>query len=116
MIRIIPLLAFALAASAPALAAEFVPVPPFDAVGLRGGGTVKIVPGPVQRVSIVEGSSRFTHIYVEHGRSLKIDACNRDCPTHYQLRVEIQMPNVPTVAVDGGGIIRVAPGFRPQRQ
>jgi hypothetical protein len=116
MIRIIPLFAFALAASAPALAAELVPVPQFDAIGLRGGGTVTIVPGAVERVSIVEGSSRFTHIYVEHGRSLRIDACNQHCPAHYQLRVEIQSPSVPTVAVTGGGEIRIASGFRPQRQ
>lgn len=116
MIRIVPLFAFALAASVPALAAELVPVPQFDAVGLRGGGSVTIVPGPVQRVSIIEGSSRFNRIYVEHGRSLRIDACNQYCPRHYNLKVEIQSPNVPTVAVDGGGEIRVAPGFRPQRQ
>jgi hypothetical protein len=113
---LVPLFAVALAASAPALSAELIPVPRFDAVGLRGGGSVTIVPGPVERVSIVEGSSRFTHIYVEHGRSLKIDACNEACPRHYRLRVEIQSPSVPTVAVDGGGEIRVAPGFGPQRQ
>ena len=116
MIRIVPVFALTLAVSAPALSAELVRVPQFDGVGLRGGGSVTIVPGPVQRVSIIEGSSRFTRIYVEHGRSLRIDACNEFCPRHYQLRVEIESPNVPTVAVDGGGQIRVAPGFRPQRE
>jgi hypothetical protein len=112
MIRtIFPLVAMALVASVPALASELVPVPQFDAVGLEGGGSVVIVPGPVQRVSILEGSSRFTHIYVEHGRSLKIDTCDRDCPQHYRLKVEIETPRVPVLAVDGGGAINVAGGF-----
>jgi len=115
MIRTIaPLFAWALVASVPALASEYVAVPPFDAVGLQGGGTVTIVPGPAQRVTIVEGSARFTHIYVEHGRSLKIDACNGDCPQHYRLRVEIVTPRVPVLAVDGGGALTVAGGFAPQ--
>ncbi|HEX3676477.1 MAG TPA: DUF2807 domain-containing protein [Sphingomicrobium sp.] len=117
MIRtILPLLALALVASVPALAGELVPTGQFDGVGLEGGGSVSIVPGPVQRVTILEGSSRFTHIYVEHGRSLRIDTCNRDCPKHYRLRVEIQSPSVPTLAVDGGGAIIIASGFAPEHR
>lgn len=111
-----PLFAFALAASAPALASELVPLPHFDAVELRGGGNVTVVPGPVERVTIVEGSSRFTRLYVDRERTLKIDTCNGDCPRLYRLRIEIQSPNVPTLAVDGGGAIGVASGFGPQRQ
>ena len=117
MIRTIyPLLALVLVASVPALASELVPAGQFDAVGLEGGGSVTIVPGPAQRVTILEGSSQYTHIYVEHGRSLRIDTCNRDCPQHYRLRVEIQSPNVPTLAVDGGGAISVGNGFAPTRR
>jgi len=117
MIRsFIPLFGLAFAASVPAIGSELVPVPYFDAVGLQGGGTVTIVPGSVQRVTIVEGSSRFTHISVEHRNSLKIEACNRDCPQHYRLRIEVQSPHVPTLAVDGGGEIKVAGGFGPERE
>jgi hypothetical protein len=65
-------------------------------------------------VTILEGSSRFTHIYVEHGHNLRIDVCDRDCPPHYRLRVEIQSPRVPDLAVDGGGEISVANGFAPE--
>jgi hypothetical protein len=113
---ILPLFAFALAASAPALASEFVPLPHFDAVELRGGGNVTVVPGPVERVTIVEGSTRFTRLYVDRERTLMIDTCNSDCPHSYRLRVQIESPNVPTLAVDGGGTISAAPGFGPQRR
>ena len=112
----LPLFTLALAISAPVLAAETIPVPQFDAVGLRGGGSVTIVPGPVERVTILEGSSRFTRVYVERGRSLKIDVCDSNCPQHYRLRVEIQSPRVPVLAVDGGGVMNVAGGFGPQHQ
>ena len=108
---IIPLFVVALAASAPALANETIPVPHFDGVGLRGGGQVVIVPGPVERVTIVEGSSRFTHIYVERGGGLNIEACDRECPREYRLRVEVESPRVPALSVEGGGAISVAPGF-----
>lgn len=112
MVRsIFPLFIFALAAAVPAVADEFVPVPQFDAVELRGGGAVSIIPGPAERVTILEGSTRFTHVYVDRQGSLKIDVCNVNCPQHYRLRVQIQSPRVPALAVDGGGAISVAAGF-----
>ena len=80
--------ALPLVASVPAVASELVPVPHFNSVELRGGGNVAVVPGP-ERVTIVEGSSRFTRIYVDRHGSLKIDVCNENCPQHYRLRVEI---------------------------
>ena len=107
----IPLFAAALAASAPALALENVPVPGFRAVQLRGGGEVTVRPGPVQRVTIVEGSGQFTALRVERNGQLKIDACNNRCPRHYRLRIEIQSPRVPDLAVSGGGAIRASGGF-----
>ena len=108
---ILPLFAFAFVASAPAFAAETVPVAHFSSVELRGGGNVAIPRGPAERVTIVEGSSRFTRIYVDRHGSLKIDVCNHDCPRNYRLRVEIQSPRVPVLAVDGGGVINVGGGF-----
>ena len=80
MRSIIPLFAVALAVSASALATELVPVSPFRSVELRGGGNVVVVPGPVQRVTIVDGSSRFTRFRVERDGQLKIDTCNAQCP------------------------------------
>jgi Putative auto-transporter adhesin, head GIN domain len=117
MVRsVVPLFAVALAASAPALATELVMVPHFDSIELRGGGSVVVVPGPAERVTIVEGSTRFTHIAVDRNRKLKIDICDGDCPRNYRLRVQIQSPRVPVLAIEGGGAINVAPGFGPQHQ
>ena len=112
----LPLFAAALAASVPVLAAETIPVPSFRSVQLRGGGVVEVVPGPAQRVTIVEGSSQFTSMRVERDGRLRIDTCNERCPLRYRLRVQVQSPNVPNLAISGGGLITTAGGFRPQGQ
>jgi hypothetical protein len=113
---ILPLFAAALAVSAPALATEIVPVPQFRSVELRGGGVVTVVPGPAQRVTILEGSSQFTRVRVGRDGQLRIDTCTEQCPRVYRLRVEIQSPRVPDLAVNGGGLISTTGTFRPQSQ
>ena len=112
----LPSLLVALAASVPAVAAENVPVPQFRNVELNGGGEVILIPGTVQRVTIVEGSSAFTRMRVDNRGRLKIDACNERCPQHYNLRIEIQTPNIPGVGINGGGSIRSSGGFAEQPQ
>jgi len=114
MRTIIPLLVLPLVASIPAIAAETVPVAPFNSVELRGGGQITVRPGPVQRITILDGSTAFTHVYMASDRRLRIDVCNNRCPRHYRLRVEVQSPNAPDLAVSGGGAIAVAGGYRPQ--
>jgi hypothetical protein len=100
-----------LAVSAPALAVETVPVPRFNAVELRGGGEVTLREGPVQRVTLLEGSTQFTGIRVEREDKLRIDACNERCPPQYRLRVLIESPRIPrTLAVSGGGKIMATSG------
>ena len=116
MRSLVPLFAVALTATAPALAAETVPIAGFRSIQLRGGGEVLVRPGPVQRVTIVEGSSQFTRFDVRRDGRLRIDACNDRCPRHYRLRIEIQSPNVPDSAIHGGGVIRAGAGFAPQPQ
>lgn len=116
MRSIIPLFAAALLASAPAIATEVVPLPQFRSVELRGGGAVEVVPGPGERVAIVDGSSRFTRMRVEEDGKLRIDTCEERCPAGYRLRVEIQSPQVPSLAIDGGGQMVTAPGFAAQPQ
>ena len=116
--RASPLLLFpiALSLAVPAAAAEVVPVSLFSSVQLRGGGTVVVRPGPVQRVTIVNGSAQFTRVRVERGRQLTIDACNTRCPHNYDLRIEIVTPEAPDVAIQGGGEISAAPGFGAERE
>lgn len=116
MRSILPLFAAALAASAPVLASEIVPVPQFNSVELLGGGMVTVVPGPAQRVTILEGSSQFTRMRVENDGQLRIDTCEERCPPVYRLRVEVQSPRVPDLAVNGGGQIITLGGFRPQSE
>jgi hypothetical protein len=114
MRRIFPLLTVVVAFAVPALAAEVVPVPQFRSVELRGGGAVTVVPGPADRVTILEGSSQFTHMRVERDGKLIIHTCDERCPRTYRLRVEIQSPDVPDLAISGGGAIETRTGFRRQ--
>jgi len=116
MRSILPIIALPLAISVPALAeAQIVPVPSFKAVELRGGGDLSIVPGPVQRVTIVRGSTQFTTVRTDRDGKLVIDACNAQCPHNYPLLIRVESPQVPTVAVRAGGTITVGNGFAPQR-
>lgn len=116
MYAVLPIFFVALAVSAPALAAETVSVAHFDSVQLRAGGDVSIVPGPVQRVTILNGSTRYTSFRMRPGRHLEITACNSQCPHNYNLKILIETPTVPTVAVEAGGTIVVGRGFAPQRE
>jgi hypothetical protein len=94
--------------------AQSVPVSSFRSVELRGGGDVEIVPGPVQRVTLLSGSTAYTSFRVDNEGQLRIDACNARCPHNYPLHVRIESPTVPSVAVAAGGTIIAARGFAPQ--
>jgi len=111
---LLPFLFAVVALPAQTHAAEVVPTPAFRSIDLRGGGDVTIVRGLVQRVTIVSGSSQFTHIYLEREGQLRIDACNSRCPRNYSLQIRIESPTVPSVAIEGGGTIVAARGFAPQ--
>ena len=116
MRTVFPIFALAFAISAPVLAADAVPVPHFQSVELRGGGDLSIVPGPVQRVTILSGSTEFTSFRVLRDGKLRIDACNERCPRNYPLYIRIESPTVPDVAIAGGGTIHTSAGFAPQHQ
>jgi hypothetical protein len=116
MRSILPLFTAALAASAPALAAEPIPVPHFNSVELSDGGNVSIVPGPAQRVILVSGSREFTRFRMRGDGQLQISmVCNGRCPRNYDLRIRIESPQVPDLAVSDGGTIVAQGGFAPQR-
>ena len=115
MRSIVPLIGVALAAPASAAAAEVVPVPRFQSIQLYGGGEVQLRRGAVQRVTLLEGSRAFTNIRVLSEGKLRIDACNPRCPRHYRLRILVESPTVPVLAVSGGGLIRAGTGFASPR-
>jgi hypothetical protein len=113
----VPLFVFALAASAPAVAQENIPVAGFRSVELKFGGDVSIVRGPVQRVTLLNGSREFTRFRMREGGTLEIaTSCSNRCPHQYNLRIVIESPSVPDVAVHAGGTIKVAPGFTAQHK
>jgi len=91
-----------------------VPVGHFNAVELRGGGHVVLRYGTAERVTLVSGSTQFTHFHVEDGHTLVIDACTYDCPSHYDLQIQILTPRIDAVAIEGGGHIESLPGFPAQ--
>jgi hypothetical protein len=102
--------------SVPALASEPIAVPHFGSVELKAGGDVSIVPGPVQRVILVNGSREFTHFRMRDGGQLEIStSCDSRCPHNYNLKIRIESPQAPDVAVRAGGTIVAARGFAPQR-
>jgi hypothetical protein len=96
-----------------ALAAS-VRVGPFHSVELRGGGHLVLRHGAPQRVTLVEGSTAFTRFDVRHDGQLIIDACDRTCPHHYDLEVEVVTPRIDGVSIEGGGRIESEDGFGRQ--
>jgi hypothetical protein len=102
--------------ASPIHAQQPVPVGAFRSVELRNGGDVDIVPGPVQRVTLINGNSAMTHFQVRDNGKLEITTwCDKRCPHEYDLKIRIESPNVPDVAVRAGGTIKAAPGFAPQQ-
>lgn len=114
MRSLVSLFSLAAAASAPALAVEPVPVAGFRAIELHGGGIVTIMPAPVQRVTLLEGSTQFTKVGVDSRGKLEIEACNRQCPHNYHLRIRIETPRITGLAVNGGGMMTTENGFARQ--
>ncbi|HEY6579159.1 MAG TPA: DUF2807 domain-containing protein [Rhizomicrobium sp.] len=108
--------ALALLAAAPSLAQQVVRVAPFDSIELEGGGHVIVKHGDVQQVRLIKGSTAFTRFVVDEPRKLRIQACNSDCPPHYNLEVEITTRGVDALGVSGGGAIDSTGGFPAPRK
>jgi hypothetical protein len=100
--------------SSPAFSQTVMPVERFRSVELRGGGHVILRPGAAQRVMLLEGSTKYTHLHVRNDGQLLIDACDENCPHDYDLEVEIVTPHIDGVAIEGGGTIESERGFGRQ--
>lgn len=107
------LLALALLCAAPAMAqaAETVTVGHFNGVALNGGGQVVLRHGATQSVVLRKGSTQYTHFTIKDGHTLKIDACDENCPHNYDLEIEITSPDIQSVAINGGGTINTEGSF-----
>lgn len=90
-----------------------IPVDRFDSVALQNGGTVVVRHGPVQRVTLVSGDSRYTQIDVDGGRLL-IDNHHRGHSRDYRVEVEVVTPDLTAVSVSNGGTVRTAGAFPAQ--
>ena len=116
-IRIAAVLALLTAAAPVPVAAEtVVPLAKFNAIELRGGGQVRLRYGPVQRVTLVRGSTAYSSIAVEADDRRKpdrlvIEACSRNCPRVYELEIEIETPHLQALSVQGGGAIDAETAF-----
>ena len=104
----------------PAASQTVIPVPDFEGIELRGGGRVILRHGPVQRVTILRGSSEVSsfemgrretrndgRVVIDNRESLVIRACSQRCPPNYRLEVEIVTAKAMALAVNGGGEILV---------
>jgi hypothetical protein len=107
----------ALALIAAPAAAQTVPLPHFDSIELSYGGRILLRQGPVQRVTLVRGSTEYTSFRVERRgmqQKLVVVTCNARCPQRYDMDVVVEGPDVEALAVHNGGLI-VADGPFPLR-
>ena len=101
------LVAFALFCAAPAVAqaAETINVGHFDGIDINGGGQVTLRHGATQSIVLRQGSTQYTSFRISDGHTLRIDACNGTCPHHYDLEIEITVPDIRALSINGGGSI-----------
>ncbi|MGE0180297.1 MAG: DUF2807 domain-containing protein [Sphingomonas sp.] len=102
----------AIMASQSAMAQAPIALDRFDRIELRGGGHVVLRHGPAQRVTMLRGDPAMTRFTVEDER-LVIEACIRSCG-RYDLQIEIVVPDIEAVAVQGGGAIRMQGDSSPR--
>ena len=108
---LVPLIA-TLLATASAQPADAPSDPPFRSIELRGGGVVSLSHGPIRRVTVIEGSGE-RRIRTD-GDRLVIDECRRPCPEGHRIKVDVIAPEVASLRVSNGGLIRVESTFPTQ--
>jgi hypothetical protein len=107
----------AIAAPIAAFAQTVIPTERFTAIDLRGGGTITIRQGPVQRVTLVNGDAkhaRFEVVDRDHGGRLVMSPCDGVCFGLHRFEVEIETPVLNGVDIHGGGHITAHGAFPAQ--
>ena len=97
--------------SRPMVSQRVVPLARFSSVELRNGGRVFVRHGAMQRVTLLKGSTAFTHITVGGGDRLVIDKCPGKCPRGYELEIEVVAPDIAGISIVDGGTIEVLGSF-----
>lgn len=108
--------ALALLLCSPACAGQTVAVGPFTAVSGTDGARIMIRHGAPQHVELVKGSTQFTRVEVKDG-TLHVDTCGNaswSCPHHYELEVDIVMPDLRSVEASDGSSVEAAGNFPAQ--
>jgi putative autotransporter adhesin-like protein len=113
---VIPWAALGLAMPAPVVAQTAVPLAPFRAVTLRGGGKVILRYAPSQRVTLLKGSANYTGVAIAEEGRLVIDRCQCKCPRGYELEVEVLTPELVDIMVSDGGTIQSRGSFPRQAE
>lgn len=115
MSRVLSAAVLSALALAPSVAAQTViPLGQFHSVHLSNGGTVILRHGPVQRVTLVSGDTRFTRVRVAGGQRLVIDNRVGECPRGYRMQLEIITPGLSAASVSNGGTIQAIGAFPAQ--
>lgn len=83
----------------------------FDSVELRNGGTVTLIHGESQGVTLIEGDAEQAAISVSDDGRLVIDRCPGECPGRHRFQVEVVTPSVAAIRVAQGGTIQTRGDF-----
>lgn len=101
-------------AAAPAAIQPGVPLAAsFSSVELRNGGTVNLVHGRSQSVTLLKGDPEQASITIRDDGRLVIDRCPKRCPRKHDFEVEVVTPAVSDIAVAAGGTIQGGGDFPP---
>jgi beta-lactamase regulating signal transducer with metallopeptidase domain len=111
------LLATLSAAAAPLAMQRGVPLAAsFSSVELRNGGTVTLVHGASQSVTLLNGDPEQSSISIRDDGRLMIDRCPTHCPRRHDFEVEVVTPTLAAIAVAQGGTIQSRGEFPRQTQ
>jgi len=111
------LLATLSAAAAPVAIQPGVPVTAsFGSVELRNGGTVTVINGTPQRVTLLEGDPEQASISIRDDGRLVIDRCPAKCARRHDFAVEVVTPALAAIDVAEGGTIQTRGEFPRQTQ